>query len=807
MGGIWQDLRHGIRMLRNSPGFTAVAVLTLALGIGANAAIFSLVNGILLRPLPYAHPDRLVSVVGGFPRGGFQAIRERARTMDVAAYSDGYEYDLTGQGEPVRLTGAITSSEFFSVMGAQPEFGRTFQPGEDFAGRDDVVVLSHALWQQRFASDPSIVGRWINLEGTPRQVIGVMPRDFLFPSSETQIWVPLHIDPRAAESYWGGDYMPVAGRLHEGASLAQARNEIRAIVPQLLPLFPWPMPASWVQGVRVVPLQDDIVGDFRARLLILLGAVGLVLLVACANVANLLLSRAATREKEVAIRAVLGAGRQRILRQLLTESVLLSAIGGAVGLFFAVTGLGLLKAVLPVDTPRLADTSIDARVLLFSAALAILTGILFGLAPALRSSRAAFVDSLKSGGRGSGAAASERVRRTIVTGEVAVAVMLVIAAGLLIRSFWKLSHASPGFRADQILTARITPSQSFCKDPLRCTNFYGSLLDRVRALPGVKDAALINDLPLSGSVTKLSVEVEGQRIPPNEHAPLFKQDLVSPGYFSLMGVPLLHGRDFTQADTSGNPPVAIVTLSTASRFWHGENPVGKHLRPVSSKLWFTVVGVVADVREYNLQADIPTWTEGVVYTPYGPNVFVQAATFPAEMTLALRTSVNDSELGAQIRGTVTDLNSDTPVSDVKTMPAILSDAVSAPRSTTALFIAFAAVALALGVIGIYGVVSFFVTRRTHEIGIRMALGAQRADVLRLVVGEGARLALLGIAIGMACAFAVTRIMASELYGVTATDPATFFGVAALLAAVSLLACYVPARRASRVDPMVALRYE
>jgi predicted permease len=794
-------------MLRKNPGFTTVAVLTLALGIGANAAIFSLVNGILLRPLPYSHPDRLVSIVGGFPRGAFNAIRERARTMDVAAYSDGYEFDLTGHGEPVRLTGAIASAEFFSVMDAQPEIGRTFEPGEDFAGRDNVVVLSHALWQQRFASDPAIVGRWINLEGTGRQVIGVMPQDFLFPTSQTQIWVPLHIDPRATESYWGGDYMPVAARLRDGLSLTAARNEIRAIVPQLLPLFPWPMPASWVQGVRVIPLQDDIVGELRGRLLILLGAVGLVLLVACANVANLLLSRAATREKEVAIRAVLGAGRNRIIRQLLTESVLLSAIGGAVGLLFAVAGLDLLKAVLPAGTPRLVDTSIDARVLLFSAALAILTGVLFGLAPALRSARVAFVESLKSGGRGSGSSASERVRRSIVTGEIAVAVMLVIAAGLLIRSFWKLSHASPGFQAGQILTARITPNESFCKDPLRCTNFYRELLDRVRALPGVKGAALINDLPLTGGVTKLSVEVEGRRIPPNEHAPLFKQDLVSPGYFSLMGVSLLHGRDFTPADTSGKPPVAIVTASTASRFWPGENPVGKHIRPVNSNLWLTVIGVVADVREFNLQANVPTWTEGVVYVPYGPNTFVQAATFPAEMTLALRTSAGDSELGTLIRRTVTDLNSDTPVSDVKTMPTILSDAVSAPRSTTALFIAFAGVALALGVIGIYGVVSFFVTRRTHEIGIRMALGAQRADVLRLVVGEGARLALLGIAIGMACAFAVTRIMASELYGVTATDPATFFGVAALLGVVSLLACYVPARRASRVDPMVALRYE
>jgi predicted permease len=807
MGGFWQDVRLGCRILLKNPGFTLIAVLTLALGIGANTAIFSLVNGILLRPLQYPHSEKLLSIEGGFPRAAFNVIRERSRTMDVAAYSDGYEFDLTGQGEPIRLVGALASANLFSVLRVQPELGRAFEPGEDMAGRDDVVILSHALWQGRFGGDPSIVGRSLDIEGAGRRVIGVMPGDFAFPSPQTRVWVPLHIDPRNVEASWGGDYMPLVGRLRDDQTLPQARAEIRGLVPQVLPLFPWPMPQTWVNNIVVSSLQDDLVGPLRARLLLLLGAVAMVLLVACSNIANLLLSRAAFREKEIAIRAVLGARRPRIVRQLLTESVLLSATGGALGLFFAWTGLALLRAILPADTPRLADASIDVRVLLFAAVLAILTGIIFGLAPALRSSREACAESLKSGGRVSGGAASERIRSFLVTGEVAVAVMLVIAAGLLIRSFWNLSHASPGFRADQILTARITPTEPFCRDAVRCTNFYSELLDRFRSLPGVKDAALINDLPLSQSVTKLSVDLEGHATSSGTHAPLFKEDLISPGYFSLMGISLLEGRDFTRADTSGNPPVAIITVSTARKFWPGEDPIGKHLKRDGASEWVTIIGVVTDVREFTLQANAPDWIDGVLYVPYGPRAIVQAGTLPAEMTLALRTSVNEFGLGEQLGKVVANLNSDTPVSDVKTMPSIVSDAVSAPRSTAALFIAFAGVALGLGVIGIYGVLSFFVTHRTHEIGIRMALGAQPAHVLRLVVGEGAKFSLLGVAIGMAAAFLTARVMSGELYGVTPTDPATYFGVAALLAAVSLLACYIPARRAARVDPMVALRYE
>jgi len=596
-----QDLRYGARMLRKNPGFTVVAVLTLALGIGANTAIFSLVDGILLRPLPLAAPQNLVSITGTYPKGAFVALREQAHSLDAAAYFEGHEFNLTGRGDPLRLSGVLVSAEFFSVLGARPELGRPFYPGEDQAGDDNYVILSHALWQQHFNRDRSILGHAIDLEGVSRQVVGVMPADFNFPSAKTQVWIPLHNDPRDTVAYWAGDFMPIIGRLRPGSTTAQARAEIRMFQSRVFKLFPWPMPADWNADISVVALHKGMVADVRGRLFLLLGAVSLILLIACVNVANLTLSRAATREKEIALRTAMGAERGRVIRQLLTESVLLAFLGGTLGIVFAAEGLQLLKAALPADTPRLSDAHIDWRVLAFTAGLAILTGLLFGLAPALHSSRAALAESLKSASRGASASVSQNLRSGLAIAEVALAVLLVIAAGLLIRSFVALSYVDPGFRPERILTARVTPNQEFCGDPARCISFYHQLLDRLEAVPGVHSAAFVNTLPLGGRVAKRSLEIENEPVSPGEVMPLFWMNVVTPDYLRVMSIAVLGGRGFTSADNSGDPPVALVSASTARRFWPGRSPIGSPVRLSGDKDWRTVVGVVSDVRAYDLQ--------------------------------------------------------------------------------------------------------------------------------------------------------------------------------------------------------------
>jgi putative ABC transport system permease protein len=808
-----QDLRHGARLLRRNPGFTFIAVLTLALGIGANTAIFSLVNGVLLRPLPYPHPEQLISVTGtypnypSYPKGAVVALRAQSRTMDLAGYVEGYQFNLTGLGDPIRLNGTLVSAELFSVLGADAAIGRTFHAGEDLVGQNSYVILSQSLWQRRFASDPNIIGHSINLEGVARQIVGVMPRDFGFPSPQSDVWIPLDMDSRNASTYWAGDFMPVIGRLRPGATTQQADAEIRLLQAQLPPLFPWPMPTTWNASVSAVSLQAGLASDVRTRLLILLVAVALVLLIACANVANLTLSRASVREKEIAIRASMGAARHRIVRQLITETVLLAAFGGVLGLFFAGVGVSLLKSALSADTPRLIDVAIDWRVLLFTAVLVIFTGIVSGIAPAFQSSRAELTESLKAGSRGATASTSRRVRSVLVIAELALAVLLVSGAGLLIRSLYALSHVNPGFRSENVLTARVTPNESFCSEPGRCFSFYHDLLSGVRALPGIGDAGLVSTLPLDGRVNKRSADVEDYLPTNDKPAPLFWLNAVSPGYFSTMRISVLRGREFTEADTTGNPRTAIISAETARRFWPGQDAVGKHLRLIGQNDWCTVVGVASDVRGYSLRQNTPDFMDGLVYVPYGPGATLENGSVPAEMTLAIRSASNAPQLEQSLRGLASSLNPEAPVSEVKPMPTILTDATSAPRSITALFGAFAALALILGIIGIYGVISFFVGQRTREIGIRMALGAQRRDVLKLVVNEGLWLTLSGIVVGLLAAFALTRFLGTLLYGVSATDPLDFAAVAALFAVVALAACYVPARRAMRVDPLVALRHE
>ena len=805
MTGFMQDVHFGLRQLRKSFGFASVAAFTIALGIGANTAIFSLVSGILLRPLPYPRPAELVSITGTYPKGAFSAMRDQVHTMDVATYAEGHEYNLTHVGDPIRLTGTPVSAEFFSVLGARPQLGRAFVSGEDSAGNDRYAILSYELWQDRFGGNTNVIGRSVELEGVNREIIGVMPASFHFPSTKTQVWIPLHNDPRNQQEYWAGDFMPVFGRLRPGTTPAQATAEIRLFQSRVFTLFPWEMPRSWNADLSVVELRIGMVGDVKTRLLLLLGAVALVLLIACANVANLMLSRAATREKEMGIRTALGAAPRRIVRQLLTESVLLAVIGALLGFALAALGLSTLKASLPANTPRLEDVSLDWRVLLFTGSLAILTGLAFGLAPALQSSKTALSEAINSAGRGAAVSLSRGLRGSLATAEVALSVMLVIAAGLLIRSFWALSHVDPGFRAEHIVTARITPNQSFCSEVQRCLTFYRDVLQQLHSAPGVSDAAVVNTLPLGGRVSKRSLQIDGFVGTTGEKLPLFWLDVISPDYFNLMGIPLLSGRAFTAADETGDSPVAIISASSAQRYWPGKNPVGKHIRFSTEDEWRTVVGVIQDVRAYDLEHNVPDWIHGTVYVPYGPKATLEEGGVPADMTIVVQTAADDGQVSALLHRAVTSLSSEVPVTEIRTMRTVVSDAVTTPASTTFLFSTFATVALVLGMVGIYGVLSFLVSKRRKEIGLRMALGARKQDILLLVMKEGATFAVAGIAIGVAAASVLAKLLATQLYGVSPMDSLTYSSVAALVALVTMAACYVPARRAMQVDPLVALR--
>ncbi len=801
-----QDIRYGARGLRKNPGFSAVVVLTLALGLGANTAIFSLVNGILLEPLPYRSPERLVSITGTYPKGALVEMREQIRTMNVAGYTDGHEINLTGRGEPVRLGAAFVSADLFTVLGVPAQLGRTFAAGEDSIGRDGYAVLSDSLWQRKFGRDAGIIGRVIELDGMPREVIGVMPASFRFPSTATDLWLPLRNDPRSVVGYWAGDFMPVVARLLPGASIDAARADIRLFQTQVLKKFPWPMPAEWNEDVGVVPLHNDMVASSRLRLLMLLSAVALVLLIACANVANLTLARSAGRSREIAVRSALGAGRRRIIRQLLTESVLLASLGGALGIALATQGLLLLQSTLPADTPRLSEVRIDWRVLAFTGALAILTGIAFGLVPALQGSRASLADPLKSG-RGSDVPVSSRLRGALVVAEVAMAVWLVIGATLLIRSVWTLAHVSPGFRPDHIVTLRLTPSPSFCVEPARCVAFYRDVLSDMQRTPGVEAAGLVNTLPLGGRVTKRSVTIEGLTGTPIQTSPLLWLHTVTPDYFRAMGITLRAGRLFTDADASGSSLVAMVDESTARRFWREDSPIGKRVRFLGSPDWHVIIGIVPDLKAYSLRERVPEWIAGTLYVPYNSRATTEDGRIPAAMTLAVRTSIDEERVAASLSRIVTNINRDVPLSDVKTMETVMSEAVSTPASTAMLFGAFAGLALVLGMIGIYGVLSFLVSKRTHEIGLRLALGAQRGDVLWLIAKDAARLSGAGIAMGLTGAFGLARLLSRELYGISPLDPATYVGVTLAVALVTIVACGLPALRGLRVDPLIALRHD
>jgi len=803
-----QDLRYALRTLRRSPAFTLLAVASLALGIGGNAAMFGLLNGVLLQPLPYGDPDRLVRVTDYYPQGALLALRQQSRTMDIASFTTSSEFNLTGQGEAMRLVGSSVSANIFVVLQAGPELGRIFRPGEDRPGQDRIALLSHRLWQSKFAGDRGIIGRIITVDGIARQVVGVMPAGFDFPSSDAQLWVPMHIDPRDSFATWNTGFNPLVARLRVGFTLAQARDEIRPLITRTLPLFPYVMFRSWNQDATVVPLQQDLTRDFRSKLIVLQFAVGLVLLIACANVAGLLLSRSATRQKEIAVRLALGAGRGRIIRQLLTESVVLALAGAGIGVVLASLTFANFRLLLPQSAMGAAAAHVDWRVALLMAVVAIITGVAFGLAPALSASRLDLATSIKTGGQRSTGTASVRMRSALIAGEVALAAVLAVSAGLLIKSLWILTQVNPGFSPERILTARITPDQSLCSSRTACVALYDALLRRTQASTGVSGVAAANTLPLSGDNPSIPVEVEGHPIiAAQEGGPLLWAGAVTPDYFQLMRIPILEGRSFAESDSENSAPVVILSAATAQRFWPGENPIGKQVRPLwAGAAWRTVVGVAADVRQYDLANHNPADFKGAVYMPYSQSV-INNGQLPTGMTILVRTGADPAAVANHIRETVRDSNPNVPVSEIRTMQEVVSSSTSQSRSMMWLFVSFAAAALLLAAIGAYGVISYSTSQRTFEIGMRMALGASRGNILSLVLGQSLKLVLAGLTVGIAGAVVVTRMLTAFLYSVRATDPLTFLAVGALLIAIALAAGYVPGRRAASLDPLEALRVD
>jgi predicted permease len=806
-GNCCRDLSYALRTLRRSPGFAALAVLSLALGIGGNAAMFRILNAALIRPLPYADPDRLVQAAnsGYYPPGGLVDLQQESRTMELAGYQPGIELNLTGSGEPWRLRGSAVSANLFQLLGVGVELGRHFLPGENEAGRDNLVILSHELWQEQFGGDPDVIGRVVMLGGVGRQVVGVGTRRFAFPDSTTRFWIPLHFDPRDPTACWERGFMPVIGRLRDGVSLSQAQQEIAALSVRMLRLFPYPMGRDWAASMTVVPLRQFTTEGIRLKLLVLQCAVALVLLIACANVAGLLLARATSRQKEIALRVALGASRARIVQQLLTESIVLAVGGGSLGVALALAGDTILRTALLPTSNGSARSGGGWQILAFAGALSLLTGLSFGLAPALIASRQDLAAAIKTGGQRTAGAGRARLRSALIAGEVALAVVLTVSAGLLIRSLWKLAQVNPGFQVQHVLTLRFSPNRSICGQRSACIALYDELLRRAREIPGVQDAAAANTLPLSAGIPSSAVKIEGfPYIPAERAAPLFWAGAVTPDYFRLMGISILQGRALQTSDGEKAAPVIVVSAATARRYWPRENPIGKHVQLVWEDRWRTVVGVAADVRQFNLADRSPDFIRGAMYMPYAQAQDTDRQ-LPAAMALLIRTNGEPTRAVTGIRELTRQLNANVPVDEIRPMVSLVNESTKQSRSMMWLFVSFAGVALALAAVGAYGVVSYSTAQRTFEIGVRVALGAGRWKIFRLVLGQSLRLVLAGLALGLAASLALTRLLATFLYGTATTDALTLVAVCGTLVAVALLAGFVPARRAACIDPIVALR--
>ena len=811
---LWQDLRFGARALGRTPAFAAIAVLTLALGIGANAAIFSVVNAVLLRPLPWGEPDRAVMIWSKWTAfektwvatGEVVDYRRRSRTLEeVAAWSEG-QVNLTGDGEPERLQASSVSANLFSTLRSSPMIGRTFTPQEDLPGGPRVVVLGFGLWNRRYSADPSIIGRGVLINGQGYEVVGVMPPGFVLPTDfqnpePSQLWLPLQMDPNSMDH--GSHGLFAAGRLAPGATVAQAADELRGIARAMTAegLYPVQMQFDTV----TLSLTDEVVGSVRRSMWLLFGAVGFLLLIACANVANLLLARAEARQREIAVRSALGAGRWRVLRQLLTESLVLTTISAVAGLGLAYLGVRLVAWWNPASIPRVAAAAVDLRVLVFTAAVALVTSVGFSLAPALRGMRVDLTDSLKDGAQSvSSGAGRQRFRNSLVVVEMALAVVLLVGAGLMLRSLWALQRVPIGFDPSNVLTMRLALPATDYRSPEEVVAFYQRLLERVRGLPGVRVAGAARSLPLGSTIGDFGLMVEGYTPPPGTGA---KGDwqIVTDGYLEAMGERVLRGRGFTAADSSDSQLVALVNEELARRYFSGRDPIGGRIRiggSAPNRPWVTIVGLVADVR-HNGITDVIKEKFYIPHTQWHRSV----GNPMRSMSLVVRTAVEPETLASAIRGEVRSIDPSLPIANVRTMEEIVGATMSSARFTGFLLMSFAVMALLLSAIGIYGVLSYLVSRRTREIGIRVAIGAGRSDVLRLILGSGLLLALGGLAVGLGAAFVATRSMRSLLHEVEPADPLTFATVAVVLTVVAVVASLVPAWRATRVDPVLALKAE
>ena len=814
MQSLWNDLAYGFRMLLKNPRFTVVSVLSLAIGIGANTAIFSVTNALLFRPLPYKDAERLVILWNRSPGlnveqdwfspGQYLDIKAENQVFENVAATIDSSFNLTGQGTPERIEGARVSSSLFTVLGTQPVVGRAFTADDDEQGKPTTAILSHAFWQRYFGGKTDVVGQTLSINGNSTQIVGVMPSDFILnkevmptvnkiSNAEILLSLPMGWGKRTTRT--NEDYN-IFGRLKPGVTVAQAQAEVDRIVVLMKQQYPENYPPSSGFMISVVPLLQQVVGDVRRPLLILLGAVGFVLLIACANVANLQLARATIRQREIAIRAAVGAGRLRIIRQLLTESVLLSLMGGVLGLGLAVVGLRVLLNLGPDALPRLNEIVIDRRVLGFTFVVSFITGIVFGILPALRASRVNLNGVLKDSGRGSSSATHYRVRNLFVVVEVALSLVLLIGAGLLVRSYGRIQSASPGFNPKNVLSFRLSLPNSKYKGPA-VTNFYKQLIDRIKVLPGVESVGTSYSLPMSSVALAWGpITIEGY-VPRNSADFIMSNErFVSPGYFSAMGVPLIKGRLFDERDVKEAQQTVIVNENLAERFWPGQDPIGKRLERGDSEPWRTVVGVVRDTKEFSSDKEPPI----SIYHPHEQ--------FPiGTMFLVVRSSTENSTLTSSITKQMQAIDPELPAFEFRTMEQRLSDSLTRRRFSTFLLGIFAVVALILAAIGIYGLMAYSVTQRTQEIGIRMALGAQPGKIMMMVVRQSLILVLVGVVIGLGGAFALTRVMSSLLYGVSTTDTLTFAAPPLILGMIALLASYFPARRAAHVDPTVALRSE